>query len=159
MSTLGPSYGKLRLLPAAAQLQRWVEADMAVLKLVATLMSLAVAGLGVFGIAEPAALLEFGHSLLAPPALYAVAAARILFGALLVFAAAQSRTPRTLRVIGIFIVVAGLLTPLFGPERSAEAFAWLSRQGLSFVRAVAALPVIFAIFLVYAINARLRSPA
>ncbi|MEO8186172.1 MAG: hypothetical protein ABI580_02265 [Burkholderiaceae bacterium] len=129
---------------------------MAVLKLIASLISLAIAGLGILGIAEPAALLEFGRSLLAPPALYAVAAVRILFGALLIFVAGQSQTPRTLRVIGVFIVVAGLLTPLFGPERSAEGFSWLSSQGLNFIRTVAALPVVFGIFLVYAINARLR---
>jgi uncharacterized membrane protein len=131
---------------------------MTVLKLVASLMSLAVAGLGVFGIAEPTALLEFARSLLAPTALYAVAVVRVVFGAVLMFVAAQSRTPRILRVVGVFIVVAGLLTPLFGPERSAEVFALLSGRGLSFVRTVAALPVIFGIFLAYAINAR-RSPA
>ena len=129
------------------------------LKLVATLMSLAVVGLGVLGISAPAVLLEFGRSLLAPPALYGVAAVRVVFGGLLISVATASRLPRTLRVIGVFMVVAGLLTPLFGTDRSVEAFTWLSGQGLLFIRTVAILPVLLGMFLVYAINAHRRGPA
>ena len=132
---------------------------MKVLKLVATLMSLAVVGLGVLGISAPAVLLEFVRSLLAPPALYGVAAVRVVFGGLLISVATASRLPRTLRVIGVFIVVAGVLTPLFGTERSVEAFAWLSRQGPSFIRTVAILPVVLGIFLVYVINTHRRGNA
>ena len=129
------------------------------LKLVATLMSLAVLGLGVLGVAAPGVLLEFGRSLLAPPALYGLAAVRVVFGGLLISVAMASRLPRTLRVIGVVIVVAGLFTPLFGTERSVEAFAWLSGQGLSFIRAIAILPVVLGMFLVYAINAHRRGGA
>lgn len=126
---------------------------MKVLKLVTTLMSLAVVGLGILGITAPAVLLESGRSLLAPPALYGVAAVRVVFGGLLISVAKASRLPRTLRVIGVFILVAGLLTPLFGTERSVEAFTGLAGQGLLFIRAVAVLPVVLGTFLAYAINA------
>src|SRR5688572_47580 len=97
---------------------------MKALKLVTTVMSLAISGVGVLGIVAPAVLLEFGRSLLAPPALYWVAAVRIVFGALLILVATESRLPRTVLVIGVFIVVAGLLTPLFGSERFGEVFGW-----------------------------------
>jgi hypothetical protein len=127
------------------------------LKLGTLLMCLLVAGLGVLGITAPAVLLELGRSLLAPPALYGVAAVRVAFGALLILVAVESRLPRTLRVIGAFIVVAGLLTAFIGTERPTEAFAWLSAQGPLFIRAIAVLPVIFGIFLAYSIKAPHRA--
>ena len=130
---------------------------MKLLKLVATVMSLAIAGLGGWGVVAPAALLAFGGSLLAPPALYWVAAVRVVFGSLLILVAAESRMPRTLRVVGVFFVVAGLLTPLFGTERFHEAFTWFSGQGSLLVRAVAVLPLIIGLFFVYALNSHRRA--
>ena len=129
---------------------------MKVLKALATVMSLAIAGLGVVGVVAPAVLLEFGRSLLTPPALYWVAAVRIVFGALLILVATESRMPRTLRVIGILIVVAGLLTPLFGTERFGEAIAWFSAQAPFLIRAVALAPLVIGLFFVYAINSHRR---
>jgi hypothetical protein len=129
---------------------------MKILKIVASLLSLVIAGLGVVGLVAPAVLLEFGRSLLAPPALYWVAAVRVVFGALLVIVATQSRMPRTLQVIGAVIVVVGILTPLFGTERVGEIFAWISAQSSSLVRAVAVLPLGIGLFFVGAINTHRR---
>ncbi len=129
---------------------------MKVLKLVTTLMSLAIAGLGVLGFVAPAVLLEFGRSLLAPPTLYWVAAVRVAFGALLILVATQSRMPRTLRVIGAVIVVAGILTPLFGAERISEVFGWISAQASFLVRFIAILPFGIGLFFAFAINTRRR---
>jgi hypothetical protein len=126
------------------------------LKLVATVISLAIAGLGVLGVAAPAVLLAFGGTLLEAPALYWVAAVRVIFGALLVVVAAESRMPGALRVVGVLIVVAGLLTPFFGTERLREAFDWFSGQGPLLVRIVALLPLLIGLFFVYAINAHRR---
>jgi hypothetical protein len=93
---------------------------MKVFKLVTTVMSLAIAGLGVVGVVAPAVLLESGRSLLAPPVLYCVAAVRVVFGARLILVATESRMPRTLQVIGIFIVVAGLLAHCSEPSVSVR---------------------------------------
>jgi hypothetical protein len=129
---------------------------MKVLKLLATVVSLAIAGLGVVGLVAPAVLLDFGRSLLTPPALYWVAAVRIVFGAMLILVATESSMPRTLRVIGVVIVVAGLLTPLLGTERFGEALAWFSGQAPFLVRAVALVPFVIGLFFVYAINSHRR---
>ena len=129
---------------------------MKILKVVATLMSLAIAGLGVVGLVAPAVLLEFGRSMLAPPALYWVAAVRVVFGALLILVATQSRMPRTLRVIGALIVVAGILTPLFGIERIGEVFDWISAQASFLVRVIAILPFGIGLFFAVAINTHRR---
>jgi hypothetical protein len=131
---------------------------MRILKIIATLMSLAVAGLGVLGVVFPEVLLRFGGSLLAPPELYAVAAVRVIFGALLISVAAVSRTPMALRILGGFIVVAGVFTPFFGVERFGGAIAWLSER-LSLVRGFALVPVLLGLLLVYAINSNRKLAA
>jgi len=123
---------------------------MRVPKIIATLMSLAIAALGVLGVA-PEALLEFGRSLLVPPALYAVAAVRVVFGVLLIAVAPSSRAPMALRVLGGFIVVAGLVTPFFGVERFVGVVTWLSER-LSLIRGFALVPLLLGLLLVYAIN-------
>jgi hypothetical protein len=125
---------------------------MKILRLCATLFSLGLAGLGLLGVASPSVLLEFGRSLLLPPALYGVAGVRVAFGVLLVVIAGGSRMPRTVRVIGAVIVVAGLLTPFLGVLPFDEPLAWFSTNGLGLFRLVAMLPMIGGIFLAYAIN-------
>jgi membrane protein HdeD len=132
---------------------------MTILKLLATFMSLAIACLGVLGLAAPNVLLEMGRSLLAPSSLYWVAAVRIIFGGLLILVAAESRFPRVVRVIGILILVAGLLTPLFGTELMHEVLAWFSALAPALVRAIAVLPLFLGLFTVYAINGPRRVDA
>lgn len=128
-------------------------------KALATIMGALIAAVGVAGIVAPANLLEFGQSLQTPGALYVVAAIRVLFGTLLIWIASTSRMPRTLRVIGGFIVVAGLLTPLFGVEGTKAVLGWLSSQGPLFVRAWASLAVVFGVFIVYVVNSSSRPTA
>ncbi len=127
---------------------------MKVLKLVATGISLAITCLGVIGITAPDVLLEFGRSSLAPPALYWVIAVRIVFGGLLIRIAAESRFPKVLRVVGVVIIVASILTLVFGAERFLEVFDWLSAQEPMLIRVIAVLPVIVGLFFAYAINRR-----
>jgi len=129
-----------------------VGVDMKFLKLVATILSLAIAGIGALGVLAPGLLLEFGRTVSAPQAIYAVAAVRVVFGALLILVATESRMPGTLRLIGVVIVVAGLVTPLLGAERFLEAFGRFAAQGALLRRAVAILPLIVGLFFVYAIN-------
>jgi len=124
---------------------------MRILKAIATLMSLAVAVLGLVGVFAPEALLSFGRLLLAPPALYAVAVARVVFGVLLIAVAARSRVPRALRVLGSFIVVAGLITPFFAVERFGGVVVWLSERP-TLVRVFALVPLLLGLLLIYVIN-------
>lgn len=127
---------------------------MKLFKFLATLMSLAMAGVGVLGLVAPAVLLDFGRSLLAPPGLYWAAVGRVVFGVLLVCLATQSRLPRTLRVIGVIIVIAGLLTPLAGSGQFHAAFASFAEHGPGLVRTIAVVPILAGAFFIYALNAR-----
>jgi hypothetical protein len=108
--------------------------------------------LGLVGVAAPAVLLELARSLIVPPALYGVAVVRVAFGVLLILVATGSRLPRTLRLVGAFIVVAGLLTPFLGAIRIDEALTWFSANRTTLFRLLALLPILAGAFLVYAIN-------
>lgn len=109
-----------------------------------------IAAAGLTGMAAPSILLEVGRSLQTPGALYLVAAIRIALGALLFWAAPASRLPRTLRVIGALVVLAGLITPLLGVERVQAVLTWWSQQGQLFMRATPGVAVVIGGFLIYA---------
>jgi uncharacterized membrane protein len=128
-------------------------------KLLAMAIGLIIASVGVFGVAVPSAVLEFGRSLQTPSALYIVAAVRIIFGALLLWVAPESRAPKTLRVLGVLIVIVGVLTPFIGVERSRAMLDWWSTQGPLFTRAWMGVAVVFGLFIVYAVTTPRRSAA
>jgi hypothetical protein len=117
-----------------------------------------IAGVGVVGVLAPALLLDLGRSLLSSNGLYGVAAIRVAFGVLLLLVASLSRMPRTLRVIGVIIILNGLVTPFFGVERSEALLNWFSMRGPAFVRVMALLAIAFGAFVVYVVSPR-RQPA
>ena len=128
-------------------------------KLLATVMAALIAAIGVVGVAFPSVLLEFGQSLQTPSALLVAAVIRIIFGAVLVWVASAARMPRTLRVIGFLVIVAGVLTPLFGVERFQAVLSWFSSQGPLLMRAWASTAVIFGLFVAYVVNSPRRTAA
>lgn len=130
---------------------------MPALNVAVMIVGLTVAGLGLTGLVAPSLLLDFGRSLLTQNGLYAVAAVRVVFGLLLLFGSRASRMPQTLRVIGGVVILAGLLTPLFGVARSETMFNWLSAQGPAFVRIIALFAVAFGALVVYASTPRRSS--
>ena len=73
---------------------------------------------GVMSFLAPDLLLSLGRSMITPGGLYAIAAVRIVLGVIFVLSAPASRAPRTLRVLGAIVIIAGLITPWFGVTRS-----------------------------------------
>jgi hypothetical protein len=124
------------------------------LNVAVAIIGVVIAGVGVIGVLAPSVLLDLGRSLLSANGLYSIAAARVAFGLLLLFVAGLSRMPRTLRVIGVLIIINGLVTPVFGVERSEVLLNWFSARGPAFVRAMAALAIAFGAFVVYAVSPR-----
>jgi len=127
------------------------------MKLVATTFAVLIAVMGLLLVAAPSAVLEFGRSILAPAVIYAAAAVRIIFGVTLVMVAPISRAPKTLRVLGAMLVIAGIITPMVGVERSRDVFVWMLAQGTLFTRAWAAMAVGLGVFIAYAIITSRRS--
>ena len=117
----------------------------------AIVISLVIAAAGVLGIAAPPVLLDAARFSVTPVGLYVAAALRITFGLVLLRVAPISRAPRILRVLGAFIVVAGIITPFLGVERASAAFQWWSTQGTAFISGWAALAVVFGLSIIYAV--------
>ena len=132
---------------------------MHIAKLLAMILGLAIAGVGTLGVVAPSVLLEFGRSLQTTNALYVVAAVRVVFGAVLLWAAQGSRMPTLFRVVGALIMIAGAFTPFFGIERSRAMFDWWSSQGALFTRACAIVAIAFGLFVAYAVTSPRRSAA
>jgi hypothetical protein len=127
---------------------------MPIANLLAMALGFVVAAIGFLGVAAPSVLLELGRSLQSTGALYVIAAVRVGFGTILLWAAPNSRTPLTLRIVGIFIIIAGLATPFFGVERSGAVFDWWSTQGSFFMRAWPIAAIGFGLFIAYVTSPR-----
>jgi len=122
--------------------------------LLAMALGFVTVGAGVVAIAAPSVLLEFGRSLHSPGAVYVVAAARVGFGTILLWAAPNSRTPGTLRVLGAFLIIAGVVAPFLGVEKSRAVFDWWSTQGSFFTRAWPIAAIGVGLFIAYATSPR-----
>ena len=122
-------------------------------------IGLAIATIGLVVLAAPSLLVEFGQSMLTPAGLYIIAALRIGIGLVLVRVVPDSRTPKVFRIVGILMIIAGLLTPFFGVERSRAIFDWWSSQGPLFMRLGAVAVAAFGLFIVYAVTSPRRAAA
>lgn len=122
--------------------------------LVATALAVALAAIGAIGVVSPALLVELARPLLSPGALYGVAAIRVAFGVVLLLAAPPSRMPRTVRALGVFLIVAGVLTPVLGAERALAILDWWSGQPDWLTRIWSGAAVAFALFVAYAVGRR-----
>ena len=129
------------------------------MKLLAMVLGFIVATIGAVGVVAPDVLLELGESLLTPTVLYIAAAVRIVFGAVLLWVAPVSRTPKTFRTFGALLVFAGVLTLSIGIEHSRAMLDWLLGQGPLFMRAWAGAAVVLGLFIVYAITGPRRFSA
>ena len=77
--------------------------------------------------AAPDLRLSLERLVITPAGLYAIAALRIAIG--LVLAAPASRAPRTLPVLGVIVIMAGLTTLWFGVVRAQAVLNWLASAG------------------------------
>ena len=119
--------------------------------IVAFVLSLFVAALGVVGTLSPKRLIGFVQQFQRPAGLYVAAILRIVFGVALLLAAARSHSPGGVRVLGIIILVSGIITPLFGLDRFRRILNWWFEQGPVFQRAWAGFALLFGLLLAYAV--------
>jgi hypothetical protein len=106
---------------------------------------------GVVRIVTPDSLMTIGRYVATPVGLYVIAAIRVAIGLVLMLVAPTSRVPRTLRVVGAVVLVAGLATPLFGVERTRAILDWESTQGTALTRVVAGLVLAIGGFIAFAV--------
>ena len=108
--------------------------------------------------AVPDLRLALEGSVLTPTGLYAIAGGRIAIGLVFVFAAPASRAPRTLRVLGFIVIIAGLSTPWFGVARARAVVDWLASVGPWSLRLAAVVGMAIGGFIVYVFRTPTRRP-
>ena len=70
-------------------------------------------------------------------------------GGVLLGASRASRFPRFFQVLGIFVIAAGLATPVFGVDRARAVLEWFAAQGGAVLRIDAAGAIVLGAFIVY----------
>jgi hypothetical protein len=109
--------------------------------------------------AAPDLRLALERSVLTPAGLDAIAVLRIAIGLVLVLAAPASRAPRTLRVLGLIVIIAGLMTPWFGVARGRAVLNLLASAGPLLMRVDAGVGMALGCFLVYVFRTPTRRAA
>jgi hypothetical protein len=120
------------------------------MRLLALVIGVLVLLVGAIGVAAPDVFLSVGRSVITPVGLYAIAAVRVAIGLVFLLTAPASRAPRTLRVLGVIVIIAGLMTPWFGVARSLAVLDWWASVGPSLRRLEAGVAAVaLGGFLVY----------
>ena len=115
----------------------------AIALLIAALMLL----LGLTGVLWPEGLMPLAIASFSPRGLYVVAAVRVILGALLFWAARATRTPNTIRVIALILLIAGIATALIPADRAQLMKDWWTARGPDTFRIVACFPLIAGIII------------
>jgi NO-binding membrane sensor protein with MHYT domain len=122
-------------------------------KTLAFVLGLSIAAIGVVGMLAPSGLVWIAQHAVTSGAFYVIAAVRVAFGLILISVASASRLPKTLRIGGAVIVVAGIataLTGLVGMERARTTIDWWLRQGAGTIRVTSAVLLAIGGFVAYA---------
>jgi NAD/NADP transhydrogenase beta subunit len=106
--------------------------------------------------AAPDLRLSLERSVITPAGLTAIAVVRIAIGLVFVLAAPTSRAPRTLRVLGLIVIIAGVMTPWFGVARARAVLNWLASAGPWLMHLDAVVGMAIGGFLVWAFRTPTR---
>ena len=115
----------------------------AIALLIATLMVL----LGLTGVLWPEGLMQLATYSFSRSGLYVVAAARIVLGGLLFVAARATRTPNTVRVIGLIIFTVGIVGVVISHEPAQRLSEWWVAKGADAFRIAACVPLAAGLFI------------
>jgi uncharacterized membrane protein len=122
-------------------------------KNVALVVGLLMLAFGAVGIVEPSALTSLVPYAVTSGAFYVFGAVRVALGLVLISVASRSRAPRALRIVGYFILVAGIATALTGLvaiERARAIIDWWLQQGSPLLRLTAAVVAALGGLIAYA---------
>ena len=109
---------------------------------------------GLTGVLWPQGLMQLATYSFSQTGMYVVGAARVILGGLLFFAAAATRTPKTIRVIGLVIFFAGIATMFISPESAALMKVWFLARSADTLRIAACIPLAVGSFLLWATLSR-----
>jgi hypothetical protein len=124
-----------------------------VLRRLILVMGALIAAIGVAGVLVPSGLVWIAQRSVTPGAFYVIAALRVALGLALIAVSSVSRVPRLLRVVGYFVLLAGIVTAfmgLAGIERARVMVEWWLAQGPGVIRLTGALILALGGFLAFA---------
>jgi hypothetical protein len=118
-----------------------------------------VAAIGAFvvaiafvGLVQPGALIRFvKHAWATRRGLQLAVGFRLVFGIALLLAAADSKAPLTLTVLGCVSFVSAAMIPVLGYTRALAFIDWWTQRPPGFIRAWSLVACAFGAFLVYAV--------
>src|SRR2546423_7113894 len=117
------------------------------MKAIALLIAALMVLLGLTGVLWPEGLMQLATYSFPATGLYVAAAVRVVLGALLFIVARATRTPKTVRVIGLLILVAGIATALIPVERAQLMKDWWIGHGPDTLRIAACVPLVAGIII------------
>ena len=123
------------------------------MKTLAFSVALSIMAVGAVGVLVPSGLIWIAEHSANSAAFYVIATVRIGFGLILISVASVSRAPRTLRVFGYLILVAGITTALAGLvaiERAGAIIEWWLQPGSGVVRLTGVVVLALGGFVAYA---------
>jgi hypothetical protein len=126
------------------------------MRIAVLLVALFTIVVGVLGIVSPESVTTARRLYFATPVgLYTAAAIRVAMGLVVILFAPHSRTPKTLRAMGVVMCVQALSATLLGPDRARAILEWETTH-TALLRAGAVVAVAAGGFLVFAVAAGRR---
>ena len=123
------------------------------MKTLAFCMALFILTFGVVGLFVPSVPVWVAQHANTSGAFYVVAVVRVAFGLILILTAPISRAPKTLRILGCIILIAGITTGVMGlvaMERARSMIEWWLQQGTGVLRLTSLLLMALGGFIAYA---------
>ena len=123
------------------------------MKTLAFLLTLVIMAVGAVGVVVPSGLVWIAQHSVTSGAFYLIATVRVAFGLVLISVASVSRAPKTLRILGYLILIAGIATALTGVvamERARAIIEWWLQQGSGVVRLAGVVLLALGGFVAYA---------
>ena len=141
------------VVPLAAQRRGVRQRKDDTMKTLAFVVTLVIMAVGAVGVVVPSGLVWIAQHSVTSGAFYLIATVRVAFGLVLISVASVSRAPKTLRVLGYLILIAGITTALTGVaamERARAIIEWWLQQGSGVVRLTGILVLALGSFVAYA---------
>ncbi|MEN3337449.1 MAG: hypothetical protein V7647_1125 [Acidobacteriota bacterium] len=123
------------------------------MKTAALLVALFTIVIGIGGLISPESGTAIRRLYFATPVrLYTAGAVRVAMGLVVILAAAASRAPKSLRVLGAVMCMQGLAATLMGPDHARAVLEWETTQGTALLRVGAAVALAAGVFMTFAVT-------
>ena len=122
------------------------------MKVVAIVIGFLAMTFGLVATCQPQSVITIAYHMLTPSVLYTRAAVRIGIGLLLVAVASASRMKKTIRGLGMIVLLAGMATPIVGVDHARAVLDWCAREGAWPLRVSGCVAFCIGAFIVYAFS-------